>query len=261
MKDKFLIWLALFVIFLMSPEIGYGKEAGKIMARDINAPTGIACDTNGNLYVSEWGAGRIALIRDGKKTIILDGLSSPAGLVFDENGKLYIAGYGDGNIYVWSGAGKPEIFATGLSAPTGLLWDNGLIVANRNAGEVVKFDPQGVRKVISRGHKLPVGIARTADGNLFVSCYGGTVDVIGPNGKTSSISDGLSTPGVGIVSAGDNSVYVVDYAKGNIDLLGTDGVQKIVASGLLSPVALAKMGDGNLVVGCWGDGTLRIVKP
>ncbi len=54
---------------------------------------------------------------------------------------------------------------------------------------------------------------------------------------------------------------MVDYAKGNINLLGTDGVRKIVAGGLLSPVALAKTRDGNLLVGCWGDGTLRIVKP
>ncbi len=261
MKDKFLICLVLFILILMNPDSSCGKEAEKIMANDINAPTGIACDANGNLYVSEWGAGCIALIRDDKKSIILDGISSPAGLAFDENGKLYIAGYGDGNIYVWDGTGKPEIFATGLSAPTGLLWDNGLLVANRNAGEVVKIEPQGAKKVISRGHKLPVGIARTEDGKLFVSCYGGTVDVIGPNGQTSSISDGLSTPGVGIVSAGDNSVYVVDYAKGNINLLGTDGVRKIVAGGLLSPVALAKTRDGNLLVGCWGDGTLRIVKP
>lgn len=239
-------------------------QAGTILCAEtvehsFNAPTGIVFAKDGACLVSEWGAGSIALVRDGKKATLLGGLSNPAGLAFDDNGNLYIAGYGDGNIYKWNGKGKPQVIAEGFSAPTGLLWDDGLLVANRNCGEVVKIDSAGNKTIVSSGHKLPVGLARTADGQLFVSCYGGSVDVIARDGKKKSFVGILATPGVGIVPGGKDSVYVVDYAGGKIALADASGKSKFVADNLSSPVALAKNPDGNLVVGCWGDSSLHNV--
>lgn len=253
-------YLACFLfLYLLGPRFLSAEEL-ELMKANFNAPTGVVYDKNGELYVSEWGSGKVDVIQEGKKKILLDNLPSPAGLAFDEAGNLYIAGYGDGNIYKWTGQGKPEVFAAGFKAPTGLLWDNGLFVANRNAGEIIKIDPSGNKKIISRGHQSPVGIARTSDGSLFVSCYGGSVDVIRPNGAKSSFTGVLSSPGMGIVPASANSVYVVDYMGGKIGLIGPDDKQNVIAENLSGPAALARTPDGNLIVGTWGDNSLHIIK-
>lgn len=262
MKSKFWLMAAFFAFLFLpgSPTCADGLARTKF--NNVNSPTGMVYDKNGSLYVSEWGTGRIISIKDGKTSMVLDELASPAGLAFDFAGNLYFAGYGDGNIWIWKGSGKPRVLASGFSAPTGILWNEAkkvLLVANRNAGEVVEVDESGNKKVISTGHKTPVGIAQTEDGQLFVSCYGGSVDVIAPNGAISSVSTELGTPGVGIVPAGSNSVYVVDYSRGNIAHVNSSGLLDIMAKGLTSPVGLATMPDGNLLVGCWGDNSLRVI--
>lgn len=261
MGIKIFLWSLL--VALVCPVNNAMSMNKQFVFSGFNAPTGIVFDKNGQVFVSEWGAGRVTTIKDGQKSIILDGISSPAGLAFDNDGNLYIAGYGDGNIYAWNGKGKPRILASGFSSPTGLIWtkENSLLVANRNAGEIVKINPNGNKEVISRGHKTPVGLAQTDNGNLFISCYGGSVDVISPDGKVSSISNGLSTPGVGIVPASPESVYVVDYAAGNISHVNSNGVKGNIAEGLSSPVGLAIMPNGNIMTGTWGDNSLHIINP
>lgn len=261
MNGKFWFTATLLVVLFASSGNADAAGADQMIFDGINSPTGMVCAPNGSLYVSEWSSGRIAKIQDGKISIILNGLQSPAGLAFDDAGNLYIAGYGDGNIYIWDGKGRPRVLASDFSAPTGLLWskDKNLLVANRNAGEVVAIHAGGKKKVLSRGHTKPVGLAQTEDGRLFVSCYGGSVDVISPDGEKLSISTGLEQPGVGIVPAGCNSVYVVDYARGHIAHVNSSGLQDIVAKGLSAPVALATTPDGNLMVGCWGDNALHLI--
>lgn len=254
MKIKTWLWLGMAA--LLPAAAMAQKEA---LAR-FAAPTGMIYDGGGALHVSEWGADRVVRIRDGKREEVARGIASPAGLAIDGSGNLYVAGYGDGNIYRLGAAGAPEIIAKGFAAPTGLLWTPaGLLVANRNAGEVIRLKPNGAKEVVSRGHAAPVGIAMIDDGSLFVSCYGGSVDMIKPDGSRVAISKGLRTPGVGIVQAGADSVHVVDYGAGSVLELDENGVKRKLASGLGSPVGLAKMPDGNLRVGLWSDGSTRAI--
>lgn len=253
--------LAIFVFFgLVQPALGASGEAH---LEGLNAPVGMAYDKDGRLYVAEWGARQVSRFKNGEKETFLSGLRSPGGLAFDNEGNLYIAGYGDGNIYRWTGSGKPTIVANGFSSPTGLFWDSdsSLLIANRNAGEVVKLFPDGRKEIVSKGHNTPVGIARVKDGNLFVSCYGGSVDLVTPDGKITKLNTSLATPGVGIVSASENSIFVVDYVAGKVAEVDAQGNTRIIAQGLSSPVGLVRMADGNLLVSCWDDGTARIIKP
>lgn len=222
----------------------------------IQSPVGMIYDKDGALYVAEWGAGRVSRFdATGRRATVTDSIRSPAGLAFDDNGILYAASYGDGSVYALEKGKEPRRVASGFAAPTGLLWsrDKGLLVANRNAGEVIRLHPDGTKEVLSRNHKTPVGLARTADGSIFVSCYGGSVDRIAPDGRTSTVYTGLSTPGVGIIADGPDRVLVVDYGGSIVARVDAQGKASTVADGLRSPVALVRMPDGRLLVGTWAD--------
>lgn len=166
-----------------------------------------------------------------------------------------MASYADGAIYALPSGGTVRRVASGFASPTGLLWsrDNALLVANRNAGEVVKVHADGTKKVLSRNHKMPVGLAQTGDGSIFVSGYGGSVDRIAPDGKVTTVYTGLTTPGVGIIADGQDSVLVVDYGGTTVARVDARGNASTVADGLRSPVGLVRMPDGRLLVGTWSD--------
>lgn len=235
---------------------GTAFAAGDIpVITDIQAPVGMVYDAQGNLFVAEWGAGRVSKFDpQGKRSTVTDAVRSPSGLAFDDKGTLFVASYADGNVYRLDADGTPRSIASGFSSPTGLLWasDNTLLVANRNAGEIVRIFADGRKEVISRGHKTPVGVAQTAGGAMYVSCYGGSVDRIGPDGKPVTVCTSLNTPGVGIIADGE-AVLVVDYGGTTVARVTPDGKTAPVAQGLRSPVGLARMPDGRIIVGTWSD--------
>lgn len=230
--------------------------------RDIQAPVGMVYDGEGALYVAEWGAGRVSRFDvAGARTVVADGMRSPSGLAFDGNGVLYAASYGDGGIYALEPGKAPRRIASGFASPTGMIWDGkALLVANRNAGEVVRVYLDGKKEVLSRGHRTPVGIARLADGSLVVSCYGGAVDMVGPDGNVSTLTTSLS-PGVGIIPDGNDAVLVVNYGGATVERVTRDGKTSPVANGLRSPVGLARMPDGRIIVGTWSDSAAFVFTP
>ncbi|MDE7371924.1 MAG: hypothetical protein K2N07_09355 [Desulfovibrio sp.] len=258
--------LALFLLCLLA---GYpawaarGEAGGEVVAAGLSAPVGMAHDAQGRLWVAEWGADRIVRLDErGRRAEVIAGIAQPAGLAFDADGTLWAAGYGDGRIYAWTPEQGLRVVAAGLSAPTGLFWsaETGLLAANRNAGELVRIQPDGTREVVSSGHRLPVGVTRLADGSLAVSCYGGSVDMVAPDGAVRSLpaaAAGLVRPGVGILAAGPDSVLVADNGADAVARLEREGRAAVLASGLASPVGLARAPDGRLLVATWGDGTVR----
>ena len=238
------------------------SAGGEVVASGLSAPVGMAHDGHGRLWVAEWGADRIVLLDGrGRRSEVVGGISQPAGLAVDAYGTLWIAGYGDGRIYTWTPEQGLRVAGEGFSAPTGLFWsaETGLLAANRNAGEVVRIRQDGTREVVSRGHRLPVGVTRLADGSLAVSCYGGSVDRVSPDGAIQSIPArdvGLVGPGVGILTDGGR-LFVVDNGGGTVARLEAGKMADTLASGLMSPVGLTRAPDGRLLVASWGDGTVR----
>ena len=269
MKEKALLAVLLFC--LLAGPAAAGEPGGEVVASGLAAPVGMAHDAQGRLCVAEWGADRIVRLTErGERAEVIEGIAQPAGLAFDARGTLWAAGYGDGRIYAWTPQQGLRVVAAGLAAPTGLFWsaETGLLVANRNAGEVVRIGPDGSREVRSRGHSFPVGVTRLEDGTLAVSCYGGSVDIVAPDGAVRSFQAteaGLVRPAVGILAAGPKSVLVADNGGGTVARLKVrDGVQgraQMVAGGLSSPVGLARAPDGRILVGSWGEGTVRALAP
>ena len=127
------------------------------------------------------------------------------------------------------------------------------MVANCNAGEIVRLFPDGKKEVVSANHKTPVGLARTQDGSLWISCLNGGIDRIPPGGQARTVFSGLRSPGVGIIADGDDAVLVADYGGTTVVRVDAGGQATVVAGGLRSPVGLVRMGDGRLLAGVWGD--------
>src|SRR5207244_2307654 len=98
---------------------------------------------------------------DGTRTTFATLSSAPSGLAFDGGGNLFVAATGSGAIYKITPDGAQSIFASGLSAPYGLAFDGAgdLFEADLNSGNIYEFTPEGVRSTFASGSGNPTGIA------------------------------------------------------------------------------------------------------
>lgn len=105
--------------------------------------------------------------------IIATGFSAPSGLAFDRIGNLYVANYMTNSIDRINSDGTRTTFCSGatIRGPIGLISDdsNNIFVANYNGGTVVKISPAGVSTVIASGFKRPYYLTLDKEGNLYVS--------------------------------------------------------------------------------------------
>ncbi|MFH8751700.1 hypothetical protein ACH4GK_03830 [Streptomyces rimosus] len=165
---------------------GYVSDGGPATATQINTPTGVAVDLQGNLYIGEWGNHRVRKVDtrgiittvagNGQAGYVSDGgpatatkLYRPAGLEADRNGNLYIADNGNhrirkvdtrGIITTVAGNGTPGYVSDGGPA-TSTQINYPLDVCLDDAGSLYIADSlnQRVRKV------APDGSISTVAGN------------------------------------------------------------------------------------------------
>lgn len=117
--------------------------------------------------------GPVPVMPNSTLRVIATGFSAPSGLAFDRNGSLYVANYMTNSIDRIGPDGTRNTFCTGvnLRGPIGLVVDeaNSLFVANYNSGTVVKVSPAGISTVIASGFRKPYYLTLDKDGNLYVS--------------------------------------------------------------------------------------------
>jgi sugar lactone lactonase YvrE len=140
-----------------------GGNNGGISANSLNGPYGIALDSNGNLYVADYGNNRVLYYPAGSTTatrvygqggsfttnttnnggISANSLDLPTAVALDSSGNLYVADqynnrvlfypsgsttatrvYGQGGSFSTGGANKGGISANSLAFPTGLAVDS-----------------------------------------------------------------------------------------------------------------------------------------
>jgi ligand-binding sensor domain-containing protein len=242
----------------------------------LNAPDGLAFDSSGDLFVSNYSGNTVSEFAPGHTTptATLTGLFGPTTLLFDKSGNLFVsnAGNDDNGTSVSEfapGATTPTATLTGVDCPAGLAFDSGgnLFVANfgyDNGTTVSEFAPGATTpKATLTGVFVPGDLIFDRSGDLFVGntyannvnfAPGTTVEEFAP-GHTSPTATltGLSEP-TGMAFDSSGNLFIANLGDYNGD--GTTVSEfapggtspKATLTGLKGPGALVFDNSGNLFV-------------
>ena len=269
-----------------------GDEGPATMAR-LNAPRGIAVDSQGNSYIADTANNRIRKVTlEGIITTIAgtgnaggkgDGglatlaeLSRPRSLAMDSAGNLYIADTGNNEIRKITPGGIMLPVSTAINDPEGVAVDaNGLVyVADTGNNRIVQVTASGGITDLAQVSK-PVAVAEDAAGDIFVS-EAARVLKISPGGLVSVLADGLNAP-QGLVLTAGGDLLIAETGANVIRRLTAAGVLTTIAgtgaawfSGdggaasvaqLNSPCGLAVASDGTVWIADQGNNRIRTLTP
>lgn len=196
------------------------------MPEPVLNPTGIAFDSEGQMFVSNRAQGEIyAVGRDGTATVHATGLGIATGIAFDRSGRMYV-GDRSGTIYRVLDVGEVETFTVMEASvaayhlafgPDGRLFMTSPGLASHDA--VHAIDVEGFDEKYFRGLGRPQGLAFDREGNLYVAaCYQGRHGVvkISPNARSCQhFVAGNNVVGICFTRAGEmivatnDSVYAI----------------------------------------------------
>lgn len=251
----------LIVTSLLQPALAQPRPAGlwtldrTATHEGLSSPVGMAYDAGGNLYISNWSAGTVMRFTPkGERTVFASGLSGPSGLAISSRGDVYVASYNEDLVWRFTPNGDKAVFVRGLATPAGLSFDarGRLLIANRRTHQILAAHPDGRMEVAAEGLQTPVGAVELPNGDLLVSNIAGGISLVSGGQKARTINADLRSPGPGIVAAGVDAAYVVDYGGTTVSRVDRQGVRTVIADGLSSPVGLAHAPDGSLMVATWG---------
>ncbi|CRY56282.1 MULTISPECIES: Vgb family protein [Yersinia] len=255
------------IVLLLLTTIFFNEKImadSSIVYRGFNAPTGIAVDQQGAVYVTNWSGDSIEkIMANGEKEVLARDIASPAGIAVNRNGDVYVSSYSDNYILKISPEGVQSKISTGYHTPTGIAFSNNgnLLIANRSSGEISSLDLEsGSAITVVKGLSLPVGVAELNDGSLVVTQYSGRLTHISPSGEKTELGHNFSRPGVGIVVESDDVIVAVDNGANAVKRVNVkSGKTELLADNFSGAVALAKQGN-NYLVGTWNDGSIHLIK-
>jgi glucose/arabinose dehydrogenase len=261
--------------------LGGGTGASRLAA---HVPTveGLA-EVGGVLYAADQRDDRVdRLDADGSvRTVLqlrpvpgvegLDGLSS-------DGRDLLVPDSPRGEVLVVDLSGRVLRRVGGFARPTGAwaLADGSLLVADENAGQVVRVSPDGARAVLARGLTGADDVVATQSGTVWAIGIGGGVLARVQDGRAVTVASGFGHPqGLALDAAGN--VDVADLATGAVSTVVTamalpPATAVTVAAGqplcvdlLRAPGftgrATLSVGPGGRVVADLGGGTRGAVVP
>ncbi len=272
--------------------LNFGGDDGSAGKARLNAPSGIAVDSQGNSYIADTANHRIRKVTPwgvistiagtGQAGAAGDGgpansaqLSAPHALAIDSSDNLYIADSGNNAIRQITPGGMILTVATGLNDPEDLALDaNSLIyVADTGNSRIVTVTGSGVITKLAEVSK-PSGVAVDRTGNVFVSESTAVVK-ISPSG-ISTIIDGLNSPR-GLVFTTEGDLFIAETGVNVVRRWTSAGSPSIVAGSgaagfsgdggpalgaqLNSPSGLASGPDGTIWIADQGNNRIRILTP
>ena len=244
---------------------GMERQRPTLLHDGLSSPVGMAYDASGNLYVANWSGGTVLKFAPGgQRSVFAEGLSGPSGLALSPTGDIYVASYSEDLVWLFTPRGERSVFVRGLATPAGLSFDarGRLLIANRRTNQILAAHPDGKIDVAAEGLQTPVGAVELPNGDLLVSNIAGGISLVSGGVKARTINTDLGNPGPGIVRAGADSAYVVDYGGTTVSRMDRNGRRTVIVDGLSSPVGLALAPDGSLTVATWGaNSAFRIARP
>jgi sugar lactone lactonase YvrE len=186
-----------------------------------NTPSGLAIDTDGNLYVADTGNNRIRRV-------------TPQGVVTTLAGEG-TAGYADG-------AAAQARF----NGPIGVAVDSegNVYVADTYNDRIRKISREGQVTAIgaSETFDTPCGVAVASDGSVFVADTGNNqVRKLGTDGNVTTLAinqTDLSRP-VGLTVTHDGFLYVTEFGRARVIQITPDSASYTIASEFSQPAGVA----------------------
>ena len=239
---------------------GFSGDGGKATEAQVNLPSGVVVDDDGNIYVSDRSNDRIRKVNS--KGIIstiagngIDGykgdsgpatkaqLSRPFGLALDKKGNLYIADRGNNRVrkvnpqgIINTVAGDGSFFFMGdngpayrasIAGPTGVAVDDEgtLYIADRNNNRIRSVDTQGmIRTVAGTGQQDYNGDSELARDTALYLPFAVTLDT---NGKLL------------VVDRSHYRIRLVDPRRGSVKTVAGNGLKMFAGDG--GPATGAKL--------------------
>ncbi len=172
---------------------------GPATSSELSNPTGVAVDSNGNVYICEGGNDEIDKVTpSGTLSILHAGLNSPYNIAIDASNNLYIADDNHQRIAELTPGGVLSTFAGSLNVPgfptagpatSSLLYDpygvavdpsGNVYVASTNAYDLLKVTPAGTLSILAGDNASNApAYGGAASSSPLVNPYGVAVDSSG----------------------------------------------------------------------------------
>jgi sugar lactone lactonase YvrE len=246
------VWMAspagVLTVFAGSGTAGYSGDGGAAGAAMLNAPHGVAVDSNSNLFIADSANNCIREVTAGGVIqTVASGLNGPYGLAFDAAGDLFVTESAGNRVRVLSNGSLQTVSADPLlQMPYGLTVDasGNLFIADGADNAVLQYQ-SGVLKAIDGAGTAgsgpdqlsqPRGVAVDPSGNLYIA-----------DTENSRILE-LTASGALVQIAG---TVIAGYS-------GDGGPSS--AAAIARPTGIALDGNGNIYFSDHDNGVVRILK-
>lgn len=177
---------------------------------------GMALDSNGNIYLSEFLSGRVLKYStSGEMTVFVEGLTSSNGLAMDSNDNLFVCDYLGQAVVKFDSDGNLLTSYSIVGNASGIIRDfdsDDMIFCTYDGNTIYRLATDGIITEIASGGELngPVGLAISEDGTLFVGNFNDAkIYKVLPSGDLEYVAQVIANGGAPFLG-------FITYSQGNL---------------------------------------------